>query len=151
MSSTTSQPSAPRPDDKGTTTDERGGFLSRFTVLLSAPRELWLALTIKFLMFAAYGLTNSTIKLWLSSDFGYSDTQALALVGAWSLTMTVVTLLVGSLTDAIGLRKTFFLGVGICAVARLVMALATTKWLALAGGLFIVRTATTLYALGTRN
>jgi MFS family permease len=136
MSATTIQPSSPRPDDKVTMPDERGGFLSRFSVLLHAPRELWLALTIKFLMFAAYGLTNSTIKLWLSSDFGYSDTQALALVGAWSLAMTIVTLLVGSLTDAIGLRKTFFLGVWVCAVARLIMALATVKWLALAGGLF---------------
>ena len=94
MSVTTSQPSAPRPDDKGTAPVERGGFLSRFTVLLHAPRELWLALTIKFLMFSAYGLTNFTIKLWLSSDFGYSDKQALALVGAWSLAMTAVTLLV---------------------------------------------------------
>ena len=90
MSATTSQPSAPRPDDKGTAPDERGGFLSRFTVLLHAPRELWLALTIKFLMFAAYGLTNSTIKLWLSYDFHYSDKQALALIGAWSLAITVV-------------------------------------------------------------
>ena len=134
MSATTSQPSAP--DDKVATPDERGGFLSRFTVLLHAPRELWLALIIKFLMFSAYGVTNYTIKLWLSSDFGYSDKQALALVGAWSLAMTAVTLLVGSLTDAIGLRKTFFLGVWICAIARLVMALATVKWLAFAGGLF---------------
>jgi MFS family permease len=136
MSVTTSHPSAPRPDGKGTTRDERGGFLSRFTVLLHAPRELWLALIIKFLMFAAYGTTNYTIKLWLSSDFGYSDKQALALVGGWSLAMTAVTLLVGSLTDAIGLRKTFFLGVWVCAAARLVMAFATVKWLALAGGLF---------------
>src|SRR5689334_20341970 len=133
MSVTTSQPSAERPGDELATPNERVGFVGRFTVLLNAPRELWLALTIKFLMFAAYGLTNSTIKLWLSSDFGYSDTQALALVGAWSLAMTVVTLLVGSLTDAIGLRKTFFLGVGICAIARLTMALSTVKWLALAG------------------
>src|SRR4051812_39395659 len=136
MSVTSSQPSAPRPDDKVATLDKRGGFLSRFTVLLHAPRELWLALIIKFLMFAAYGLTNYTIKLWLSSDFGYSDKQALALVGGWSLAMTAVTLLVGSLTDAIGLRKTFFLGVWVCAAARLVMAFATVKWLALAGGLF---------------
>jgi MFS family permease len=136
MSATTSQPSAPRPDYKDSVPNERGGFLSRFAVLLHASRELWLSLIIKFLMFAAYGLTNSTIKLWLSSDFGYSDTQALAWVGAWSLAMTVVTLLVGSLTDAIGLRKTFFLGVWICAVARLVMAFATARWVALAGGLF---------------
>src|SRR4051812_41417238 len=106
MSVTTSQPFAPPPDDNVTTPDERGGFLSKFTVLLHAPRELWLALTIKFLMFAAYGLTNYTIKLWLSSDFGCSDKEALALVAGWSLTMSVITLLVGSLTDAIGLRKT---------------------------------------------
>ncbi len=133
---TISQTSATLPEVNAAIPDERGGFLSRFTVLLHAPRELWLALIIKFLMFAAYGLTNSTLKLWLSSDFGYSDTQALALVGAWSLVITIVTLLVGSLTDAIGLRKTFFLGVWICAVARLTMAFATVKWLAIAGGLF---------------
>lgn len=136
MSDTISQSSAPLPEVNAAIPDERGGFLSRFTVLLQAPRELWLALIIKFLMFAAYGLTNSTLKLWLSSDFGYSDTQALALVGAWSLVITIVTLLVGSLTDAIGLRKTFFLGVWICAIARLTMAFATVKWVAIAGGLF---------------
>src|SRR3954467_15991904 len=111
MSVTTSQPAEPRPDDKVAIPDERGGFLSRFTVLLQAPRELWLALIIKFLMFAAYGLTNSTLKLGRSSDFGCSDIEALRWVGGWSLVLTIVTLLVGSLTDAIGLRKTFFLGV----------------------------------------
>ncbi len=47
-----------------------------------------------------------------------------------------MTLLVGSLTDAIGLRKTFFLGVWICIVARAVMAFTTVKWVALAAGLF---------------
>ena len=50
--------------------------------------------------------------------------------------MTAITLLVGSLTDAIGLRKTFFLGVWICIFARAVMAFTSLRWLALAGGLF---------------
>ena len=36
----------------------------------------------------AYAITNSTIALWLSSDLGYSDQQALGLVAAWSLSMT---------------------------------------------------------------
>ena len=48
--------------------------------------------------------------------------------------MTVFTLLAGSLTDAIGLRRTFFLGVAICTVARTVMATTTAPWLALACG-----------------
>jgi MFS family permease len=111
-------------------------FAGRFTVLLGAPRELWLVFLAKLLVFAAYGVTNSTLVLWLESDFGFSDQKALALVGAWSLLMTVCTVLVGSLTDALGLRKTFFLGIWVCIVARAVMAFTTLKWLALAGGLF---------------
>jgi len=128
----------PTPSVSGTAPETRRGllgFFDRFAVLGNAQRELWLVFGIKFLMVAAYGLTNSTIKLWLSSDFGYSDKQALGLVAAWSLSMTAFTLLVGSLTDAIGLRKTFFLGAWVCIFARAVMALAGQKWLALFGGL----------------
>src|ERR1041384_939226 len=112
------------------------GFLAKFTVLRGAARELWLTFLIKFLSVAAYAVTNLTIKLWLSKDFGFSDKEALGIVLAWSLTMTGVTLLVGSLTDALGLRRTFLLGVWVCLVARLVMVLATNKWFAILGGLF---------------
>ncbi|MCX6928962.1 MAG: MFS transporter, partial [Verrucomicrobia bacterium] len=112
-----------------------GRFIGKFTVLKGAPRELWLTFAIKFLGITAYKVTNLTLVLWLSSDFGYSDQQALGLVAAWSFSMTVFTLLVGSLTDAIGLRKTFFLGVWFCLAARAVMVFTSVKWLALAGGL----------------
>ncbi|PWU11540.1 MAG: MFS transporter [Verrucomicrobia bacterium] len=111
-------------------------FLKKFTVILGAPRELWLVFAIKLVGVAAYGINNSTLKLWLSSDLGYSDRKALGLVAAWSFTMTGITLLVGSLTDAVGFRKTFFLGVWVCIVGRAVMAFTGLKWLALAGGLF---------------
>src|SRR5712672_3020840 len=111
-------------------------LLGKFTVLAGAPRELWLVFAIKMLAFAAYAVTNSTLKLWLSSDFGYNDTQAMHLVLGWSISMTVFTLMVGSLTDAIGLRKTFFLGVWVCLIGRGMMVFTNLKWLALAGGLF---------------
>src|ERR1044071_4372841 len=111
-------------------------FIGKFLVLKGAARELWLTFFIKFLSVAAYAVTNLTIKLWLSHDFGFSDKEALSIVLAWSLTMTGGTLLVGSLTDALGLRRTFLLGVWVCLAARLVMVFATNKWLALAGGLF---------------
>ena len=72
--------------------------------------------------------------LWLSKDLGFSDQAAGALVGwVWAPAMTVFTLLAGSLTDAIGLRRTFFLGVAICTVARTVMVTTTVPWLALCG------------------
>ncbi len=110
-------------------------FVAKFGVLKDAIPELWIAFAIKFVIVAAYALTNSTIVLWLHSDLGYSDQQALPLVAAWSMTMTGTMLLVGSLTDVLGMRRTLFLGTSICIVARLVMVLATARWLALGGGL----------------
>jgi MFS family permease len=112
------------------------GFVSKFTVLKGAQRELWLTFLIKLLIISAYSVTNGTLILWLSSDLGFNDQHAFALVAwVWAPAMTVFTLLAGSLTDAFGLRRTFLLGVFVCLVARAVMAFTTIPWLALAGGL----------------
>src|SRR5438045_3642392 len=111
------------------------GFLAKFTVLKGAQRELWLTFLIKFLIYTAYSVTNKTMVLWLSKDLGFSDQAAGALVGwVWAPAMTIFTLLAGSLTDAVGLRRTFFLGVAICTVARSVMATTTMPGLAFACG-----------------
>jgi MFS family permease len=111
------------------------GFLAKFTVLKGAQRNLWLTFLIKFLIYTAYSVTNKTMVLWLSKDLGFSDQAAGALVGwVWAPAMTVFTLLAGSLTDAIGLRRTFFLGVAICTVARSVMVVTTIPSLALTCG-----------------
>src|SRR5437868_9297165 len=113
-----------------------GGFVAKFTVLRGAKRELWLTFLIKFLIYTAYSITNKTMVLWLSKDLGFSDQAAGALVGwVWAPAMTIFTLLAGSLTDAIGLRRTFFLGVAICTFARSVMILSTGPTLALVCGL----------------
>ena len=112
-----------------------GGFVAKFTVLKGAQRELWLTFGIKFLIYTAYSITNKTMVLWLSKDLGFSDQAAGALVGwVWAPAMTVFTLLAGSLTDAIGLRRTFFLGVGICTIARAVMVGTTVPAVALGCG-----------------
>jgi MFS family permease len=111
------------------------GFVAKFTVLKGAQRDLWLTFLIKFLIYTAYSVTNKTMVLWLSKDLGFNDQAAGALVGwVWAPAMTVFTLLAGSLTDAIGLRRTFFLGVAICTVARTVMVITTIPSLALACG-----------------
>jgi hypothetical protein len=112
------------------------GFIAKFTVLKTARRELWLTFLIKLLIYTAYSITNKTLTYWLSADLGFSDQMAGALVGwVWAPAMTVFTLLAGSLTDAIGLRRTFFLGVAICTFARSVMVFTTIPWLALLCGL----------------
>src|SRR5438067_11142593 len=87
------------------------GFIAKFTVLKGAQRELWLTFAIKLLIISAYPITNKTLILWLSSDLGLNDQSAGALVGrVWAPAMTVFTLLAGSVTDAVGLRRTFFPG-----------------------------------------
>src|SRR3981189_577024 len=102
------------------------GFLAKFTVLKGAQRELWLTFAIKLLIISAYSITNKTLILWLSSDLGFNDQSAGALVGwVWAPAMTVFTLLAGSVTDAVGLRRTFFLGVFVALVARTGMAFPT--------------------------
>ncbi len=111
-------------------------LLGRFTVLRGAIPELWVTFAVKFMAVTAYAVMNSTLVLWLSSDLGYSDQQALGLIGAWAVLMTVFTLLAGALTDALGLRKTFLVGAGLCVLARFTMTLTTVKWLALAAGVF---------------
>src|SRR6266853_6306507 len=127
------------PEEPGSRAATTGflGFLAKFTVLKGAQRQLWLTFAIKLLIISAYSITNKTLILWLSSDLGFSDQAAGALIGwVWAPAMTVFTLLAGSLTDALGLRRTFFLGAAVCLVARAVMVFATTPALALAGGLF---------------
>ena len=111
------------------------GFVGKFTVIFGARRELWLTFLLKLLIYVAYSVTNKTMVLWLSRDLGFSDQAAGAIVGwGWAPAMTVFTLLAGSLTDAIGLKRTFYLGVAICTVARAVMVTTTTPWLALTCG-----------------
>jgi MFS family permease len=125
----------PQPDMAALPSQGLGGFLSKFAVLKAAQRELWVTFLIKLLIYTAYSVTNKTLVLWLSKDLGFSDQAAGALVGwVWAPAMTVFTLLAGSVTDAIGLRRTFFLGVAICTVARSVMVTTTTPWLALVCG-----------------
>ncbi len=112
------------------------GFLSKFTVLRGAARELWIVFAFKLLGIVAYKIMNTTLALWLTYDFGYGDAQAGYFVGAWSTLMTFFAVLVGSLTDAIGLRKAFLLGLWICILTRAVMAFVTVPWLALGLGMF---------------
>ena len=112
-----------------------GRFLAKFAVLKDAIPELWIVFAIKFVSIAAYQLTNITIVLWLQSDLGYNDKQSLYMVSAWSILMSVVTLMVGSLTDTLGMRRTLYLGTVVCIFGRLLMTVTKIKWLALWGGL----------------
>lgn len=113
-------------------------FLQKFTVLRSAPRELWIIYLAYILENLAYKVgAASVLTLWLSSDLGFGDVQAGAMIATWSAIMTLVTVMIGSLTDALGVRRTFLLGFIICLFSRTVMALTVDKWVVLPLGLYL--------------
>lgn len=107
-------------------------------MLRTAPRELWV-------IYGAYVLENlaykagaaSVLTLWLSSDLGFGDKSAGAMFATWSAIMTLITVLVGPLTDVLGIRRTFIMGFWVCLISRTVMTFTTTKWLVLPFGLYL--------------
>jgi MFS family permease len=113
-------------------------FLHKFLVLRGAPRELWV-------IYGAYVLENvaykvgaaSVLTLWLSSDLGFGDTSAGAIISTWSAILTLITVVTGSLVDALGIRRTFLLGFSICLVSRTVMTLTADRWIVLPFGLYL--------------
>lgn len=104
--------------------------------LKGAPREMGLTFCLKFFSVTAYKVLNVTLVFWLAGDFGYSKEAALGLIVAWSIVMSVMTILAGSITDALGLRRTLIIGVTLSILTRLVMILTTNKAVALSCGLF---------------
>ena len=122
-----------------TTTDSKlKNFLQKFLVLRSAPRELWIIYLAYILENLAYKVgAAGVLPLWLSSDLGFNDVKAGAMIATWSAIMTLITVMIGSLTDALGIRRTFLLGFVICLVSRSVMAMTVEKWIVLPFGLYL--------------
>jgi MFS family permease len=111
-------------------------FIGKFLVLKGSIRELWIIFGTKIMTILAYSLVNSVLVLWLSSDLRLSDKSAGWIIGYWSIIMTAFTVMVGSLVDAVGIRKSLIAGFGLAALARLVMAFFAAKWIAVPFGLF---------------
>ena len=113
-------------------------FLGKFTVLFGAVRELWIVFALVILTNLAYRLVNFTLSLWLTSDLGFSDEKTGLAVMIWSAGLTLSVVLVGSLTDALGLRKTFLLAFALCIISRVFLTFTTAQWLALSGGMALL-------------
>lgn len=113
-------------------------FVAKFTCLASAPRELWIIYIAYILENLAYKVgAASVLTLWLSSDLGFTDIKAGTMIATWSALMTLITVMIGSLTDALGVRRTFLLGFAVCLASRTVMALTVDKWIVLPLGLYL--------------
>jgi MFS family permease len=111
-----------------------GGFA--MMKLRGSPREMGFTFGLKFLSVTAYKILNVTLVLWLSNDLGYTEQGALNLIVGWSFFMTLSTILAGSITDALGLRRTLLIGMSLCVLTRFVMVFSPSPLLSLVCGLF---------------
>ena len=103
-----------------------------------APRELWIVYAAYIMENLAYKVGSATVlTLWLSYDLGFGDESAGVMVATWSAVMTLIIVFIGPLTDALGVRRTFLLGFGVCLVSRTIMALTVERWVVLPFGLYL--------------
>jgi MFS family permease len=116
--------------DSGGATQRRT-LVNDLRALLLCPRELWLVYGASIFEYVGVFSFIVTLPLWLSSDFALSDERA----GWWAATfatlISLLVLLVGSVADVLGMRRTLVWSFGLCAVTRAAMALAPTEAMAI--------------------
>jgi len=103
--------------------------------LAGAPRGLWITFGLKMVIVTAYKLLNVVITSWAIKDLHLNDGQAQWVFAIWGTFIMVATVLSGSLTDAIGMRRTLMLGMVLSVVFRSVMFTSTNVWVALVFGM----------------
>ena len=103
--------------------------------LAGSPRELWLTFSVKLATVTAYKLIAVVLVSFLMKDCGLKDSQAQWVFGIWGVFMSISTLVSGSLTDTLGVRRTLMLGLGICLATRMVMLASANPWVVLVCGL----------------
>ncbi|HNF27270.1 MAG TPA: MFS transporter, partial [Leptospiraceae bacterium] len=98
--------------------------------LKDSPREIWILFGAKLIEYAAYGASNMTFVLYLSEDCGLGDVEAGSYIGTWSTLLTCFSILVGSVVDAVGIRKTLVIGMTFLLIGRFVMPFTSNLWTA---------------------
>ncbi len=96
--------------------------------LKTSPREIWFISISQVTEFTAYSIMLMTLTLWLSSDVGLSDVQAGNYMGYWNLSYTLLIFGVGSLVDAVGVKKVLVIGTVLAIVSRLFLFVSTNFW-----------------------
>ncbi len=109
--------------------------LDRFSLLKTAPRELWIVYFLKFADSFGYALMSYICVLYLSADVGLGDADAQFLYGTWVVATAALTFFIGPLTDSIGVRNTFFVSFIINLMTRFIITFFTNAYIVFFVGL----------------
>ncbi|MBT8043579.1 MAG: MFS transporter, partial [Verrucomicrobiae bacterium] len=97
--------------------------------LWGSPRELYILFFTKITEYSAYGAAQLTFMFYLRDDVGLSDIGAGTYYSTWSTIVTAVTMVVGAICDAIGIKKTLLIGSVLLLLSRAVMPYADDIWI----------------------
>jgi len=89
--------------------------------LRESPREIWLLFFTKVTEYSAYGAAQLAFMFYLRDDMGLSDIGAGTYYSAWSTGLTCLTMVVGAVCDAIGVKRTLLVGAVCLMLSRAVM------------------------------
>lgn len=102
-------------------------FRARYAPLAVAPRELWLVYVLKLLESYGYFSFSLILVLFLSDEFGMSDSAAGWAYGLFGMCITVWGLAVGVFIDNLGVRRSLILGSALLVAARAMVMVATSR------------------------
>ena len=107
--------------------EEHRPLIEDLKELLRAPRELWIVYVMKFLESLAFFTVYTLLVIFLSSDHGFSDTEAGSVAGTWLTAVSVVVFLAGFVADAMGIRRALLVAAVSAAVGRGLLTFAGDK------------------------
>lgn len=96
-------------------------YFSEFKVLKTAKKDFWLINAIQLFDGLAYFSMITIITLYLTASGGFDDIGAGAWVGIFTLLISVFIMGVGSLCDAIGIKKSYMIGFVMLILSRLLL------------------------------
>ncbi|MCM2278088.1 MAG: MFS transporter [Oligoflexia bacterium] len=94
-------------------------YFAEFKVLQSVTKEFWLTNAIIFFDSLAYFSMMNILTLYLTANCGFSDVESGAWTGIFSLYLTAFVFAVGSICDAIGVKRSFYFGMLMLIASRL--------------------------------
>ena len=97
-------------------------LMQKYGTLLECPRELWIIYFLKFLESFSYYTLAVTMTLYLSQEFGYSDTASGTAYGMMGMLTSIYGFLVGFIIDNLGVKNSLACGFGLLLAGRTIYA-----------------------------
>ena len=93
-------------------------YFTEYAKLRTVSKEFWLVNTLSFFDGLAYFSMMNVLTLYLTANCGFSDVDSSALIGLYTLAISIIFFAVGAVCDTLGIKKSFLFGLILLIIAR---------------------------------